>query len=169
MGTETARLRSERGGIETVLLAVDAADETRGERLAEETIHVAGPTEAEVVLVHVFTSEGFDEIREKLDIDAESEEARPDAVATRHATTRTISGELSAADVDHTIRGSVGDRAGEIVELAEEVGADRVMVGGRDRSPTGKAVFGSVAQEVLLTAPCPVTFVRDDAKSVTHD
>ncbi|WP_418282879.1 universal stress protein [Halorubrum sp. DTA98] len=150
--------------IETILLALDTEDEARAERLAEETIDVAGPTGAAVVLVHVFTDAEFDDVREKLDVDPRSEEATPDAVAKRHTTTRTISKALSAADVDHTIRGAVGDHADEIVAIAADVDADRVIVGGRNRSPTGKAVFGSVAQEVILTAPCPVTFVRNGSK-----
>lgn len=54
------------------------------------------------------------------------------------------------------------DETGEGVALAEEIDADLVVIGGRRRSPTGKAVFGSIAQEVLLNAPCPVTFVRGD-------
>ena len=164
MSMEASQKRTEQTGIETILLAVDTADEERAERLAEETIDVAGPTEAEVVLVHVFTDEEFDEIRSKLDVAAESEASTPDAVAERHTTTRTISKALSAADVTHTIRGAVGDHADEIVDTAEAVDADRVLVGGRNRSPTGKAVFGSIAQEVILTSPSPVTFVRDDTR-----
>ncbi|MDX1746824.1 MAG: universal stress protein, partial [Halobacteriales archaeon] len=59
-------------------------------------------------------------------------------------------------------RGAVGERGETVVEIATEVGADRIVIGGRSRSPTGKAVFGSTAQEILLSAPCPVTFVRGD-------
>lgn len=164
MSIEATQKRTERMGIETILLAVDTADEERTERLAEETVDVAGPTGAEVVLVHVFTDDEFEDVRTKLDVDAESEASTPDAVARRHTTTRTISKALSAADVPHTIRGAVGDHADEIVDTAEEIDADRVVVGGRNRSPTGKAVFGSVAQEVILTSPSPVTFVRDETK-----
>ncbi|PSP66736.1 universal stress protein, partial [Halobacteriales archaeon QH_6_68_27] len=48
------------------------------------------------------------------------------------------------------------------VGLAAETDADLVVVGGRKRSPAGKAVFGSTAQEVMLESPCPVTFVRNE-------
>ncbi|QKG92521.1 universal stress protein [Halorubrum sp. Atlit-8R] len=149
--------------IETVVLAVGSADEKRTERLANELIALAGPADAEVVLTHVFDEEEFDETRARLGFDADAENATPDAVAGRHRTTRELSNLLSAAGVRHSIRGAVGDLATEVVETAEGVEADRVVVGGRRRSPTGKAVFGSAAQEVMLSAPCPVTFVRETA------
>lgn len=148
--------------IETILLAVGSEDEKRTERLAAEATSVAKPTGATVVLAHVFDDDEFDDVRSSLGVDPESEGSTPDAVAKRHTTTRTISKALTEAGVDHAVRGAVGDHADEIVGLAEETGADRVVVGGRHRSPTGKAVFGSVAQEVILSAPCPVTFVREE-------
>ena len=149
--------------IETVVLAVGTEDEARAERLAKEIAAVAGPADAEVVLTHVFDDEEFDGIRRKLGVDGDSEGAAPDAVAERHASTRALSKALSEAGVRHSVRGAVGDLATEVVQTAEGVEADRVVVGGRRRSPTGKAVFGSVAQDVMLSAPCPVTFVRDGA------
>lgn len=148
--------------IETVLLAVGTEDETQTEQLAKETIAIAAPTNAEVVLTHVFTDEEFDGVRRQLDVDDSSEGSTPDAVAERHTTTRAISKALDDAGVTYSIRGAVGDHAEEVVEAAVAVDADRVIVGGRRRSPAGKAVFGSVAQEVMLSSPCPVTFVRDD-------
>ncbi|MFC7186417.1 universal stress protein [Halorubrum yunnanense] len=149
--------------IETVLLAVGTEGEERAERLARETIAIAEPAGAEVVLTHVFTDEEFDGVRSKLGVDPTSEGSTPDAVAKRHTTTRALARALDDAGVAHSIRGAVGDHADEVVEAASAVEADRVVVGGRGRSPTGKAVFGSVAQEVILSAPCPVTFVRETA------
>ncbi|WP_128905974.1 universal stress protein [Halorubrum amylolyticum] len=148
--------------IETVMLAVGTEDEERTERLAEEAVAVAEPAGAEVVLTHVFTDEEFDEVRSRLGVDESSEGSTPDAVAERHTTTRALSKALTEAGVSHTVRGAVGDHADEVVEAASAVDADRVVVGGRSRSPTGKAVFGSVAQEVILSSPCPVTFVRSE-------
>ncbi len=149
--------------IETVLLAVGTEDETQTEQIAREAIAVAEPTGAEVVLTHVFTDEEFDGIRSKLGVDPTSEGSTPDAVAERHTTTRALAKALDEAGVDYSIRGAVGDHADEVVGVASAVEADRVVVGGRRRSPAGKAVFGSVAQEVILSSPCPVTFVRDAA------
>jgi len=46
-----------------------------------------------------------------------------------------------------------------ILELADEFDVDHVVIGSQKRSPTGKAVFGSVAQTVVLDADVPVTVV----------
>ena len=150
--------------IETILLAIGASDSSRIDRLAEETIDVAGPTGATVVIGHVFTRDEYDDALDNLDFDITAEEVSPDDVARRHATVRELTRRFDDADVDYIVHGRVGHHGEELVELAGEVDADRLVVGGRKRSPTGKAVFGSVAQEVMLEAPCPVTFVRADTK-----
>ena len=49
--------------------------------------------------------------------------------------------------------------AESIVEMVNEIGADKVVVSGRSRSPAGKALFGSVTQSVALNSPVPVTIV----------
>ncbi|MFC6716577.1 universal stress protein [Natrialbaceae archaeon GCM10025810] len=148
--------------LKTVLLAVGPGDADRTEELAEAVIEVAAPADATVVLAHVFTSSEYDEVLERLEFDAERSEIVPDDVAARHSTVRELVAALEERDVEYEIRGAVGDHSDAIVDLAESVDADRVIVGGRRRSPTGKAVFGSTAQSVMLSAPCPVTFVRGE-------
>lgn len=150
--------------IETILLAVGAGDADRIDRLAEETIDVAGPTGATVVIGHVFTKEEYNEALDNLDFDITAEEVSGDDVARRHATVRELVSKFEDEDISYEIRGPVGDHGEKLVELAGEVDADRLVVGGRKRSPAGKAVFGSLAQEVMLESPCPVTFVRADTK-----
>ena len=149
--------------LDTVLLAVGPGDEARSGQLATAVLEVAQPADATVVLAHVFTSSEYDEIRERLEFDRAVDEIDPDAVAARHSTVHELQAAFDDAGVDYEIRGAVGDHGQSIVDLATSTDADRVVVGGRRRSPTGKAVFGSTAQEVLLSAPCPVTFVRSDA------
>ena len=58
----------------------------------------------------------------------------------------------------------VGDPAEEISSYAEEVDARFVVLGGRRRSPTGKALFGSVTQKVMLSASVPVLNVPVDER-----
>ncbi len=49
--------------------------------------------------------------------------------------------------------------ADAIVSIAEEISADRIVMAGRKKSPTGKAIFGSITQTVLLNSEIPVTVV----------
>ncbi|WP_226004130.1 universal stress protein [Natrinema salinisoli] len=148
--------------LKTVLLAVGPGDADRSEQLAEAVLEVAKPADATVVLAHVFTDDEYDEVLDRLEFDRTVDEIDPDAVAGRHSTIQDLQAILDEHDVDYEVRGAVGEHGSSIVDLATSTGADRVVVGGRRRSPTGKAVFGSTAQEVLLSAPCPVTFVRHD-------
>ena len=147
--------------LETILLAVGPGDADRTEALADAVVEAAGPTGANVVLAHVFTDEEFDGVLSNLDYDPTGE-IDPDEVASRHATIRQLTRAFDDAGVEYGVRGRIGPHGESIVDLAREVDADRVVVGGRKRSPAGKAVFGSTAQEVILNAPCPVTFVRPD-------
>jgi nucleotide-binding universal stress UspA family protein len=156
--------KQEQTGLNSVLLALGAEDADRVERLAEEAIDIAGPAGATVLITHVFAPDEYERRLDNLGFDRESADFVADDVAVRHSPIRDIAGRLDEAGVDHEIRGSVGDYGEEIVRIAEETETDMVMVGGRKRSPTGKAVFGSVAQDVMLSAPCPVTFVRSDTK-----
>lgn len=76
---------------------------------------------------------------------------------------RTVQESLSEFDDDRIEhRGRVGDPAEEIVAEADECDPRYLVIGGRRRSPVGKAVFGSVTQDVLLEATCPVVTLMTD-------
>lgn len=145
--------------LETVLLAVGGTSDDRYGRLAAVTEDIVGPADATVVLGHVFAEDDYAETVDRLEFDGDSA-VSPDVVAGRNVTVRTLRERFETSGIDVEHRGAVGDRATQVVGLAEEENADLVVVGGRRRSPTGKAVFGSTAQTILLDAPCPVTYVR---------
>jgi nucleotide-binding universal stress UspA family protein len=48
----------------------------------------------------------------------------------------------------------------DLTRLAEEQQVDEIIIGVRRRSKVGKLVFGSTAQYVILSAPCPVVTVK---------
>lgn len=50
--------------------------------------------------------------------------------------------------------------AAALMTAAEEHAADLIVLGIPRRSPVGKLVLGSTAQEVLLNAPCPVLGIK---------
>ncbi len=148
--------------IDTILVAVGRGDNeaARTEALAQAIDDIATPTEAEVILLHVFSEADFEDLTEQLDFDDPSD-ATPDDVARRHSATRRLSDLLEDKRVGFEVRGDVGGDAGTtIVTAGEDIGADLVIIGGRKRTPAGKAVFGSTAQQVMLNADCPVTYVR---------
>ncbi|WP_030526353.1 universal stress protein [Phycicoccus jejuensis] len=53
-----------------------------------------------------------------------------------------------------------GDAAEALVEAATTHHASVLVIGLRHRSAVGKLILGSVAQRVLLGAPCPVLAVK---------
>ena len=63
-------------------------------------------------------------------------------------------------EVEHRISGN--DGAEDVTTAAERLGASLVVIGLRRRSPTGKALFGSTAQRILLDVPCRVLAVKAD-------
>jgi nucleotide-binding universal stress UspA family protein len=73
-----------------------------------------------------------------------------------------IRGVLKEAKVDHEVRQLVRgfEPAEDLINVAEETEADLIVIGLRRRSPVGKLILGSNAQQVLLDAPCPVLAVK---------
>jgi nucleotide-binding universal stress UspA family protein len=68
---------------------------------------------------------------------------------------------LAALDLRSDVRQMIGaDVADELVRVARETAAEVIVIGLRHRTPVGKMIMGSVAQQVLLDAPCWVIAVK---------
>ena len=76
--------------------------------------------------------------------------------------TAALSERIEASGVTCTIRRerATHQPGDEILATAEEIDAELIIIGLRRRSPTGKLLFGSTAQHVLLGARCPVLAVK---------
>ncbi|MBO8182524.1 MAG: universal stress protein [Archaeoglobus sp.] len=52
------------------------------------------------------------------------------------------------------------DAADDILDFMKEIKPDMVVVGVKKRSPTGKLIFGSVPQKIILNSEVPVVSIR---------
>ena len=112
--------------------------------------------EVETVILNVY--EGFEVSGEGGRIDSEdvwNEENYPESVDD-------VADRLTEAGVATSRRREHGDPAETIIEVAEELDVDNITMSGRRRSPTGKMLFGSTTQSVLLAADRPVTVILDE-------
>jgi nucleotide-binding universal stress UspA family protein len=75
-----------------------------------------------------------------------------------------LEGELGERGIEASVEvvATPGDVAARLLDAAERLEAALVVIGMRRRSPVGKLVLGSVAQDVLLNADCPVVAVKAD-------
>ena len=69
---------------------------------------------------------------------------------------------LDDTGLPHEIRQqpSGHEPAEQVVDIADEVGAELIVIGMRRRSAVGKLLLGSTAQRILLDARCPVLAVK---------
>lgn len=70
--------------------------------------------------------------------------------------TKTIQSGLEDHGIKVSLHEDTGNPARQIVALAQELDTDAICVAGRKKSPTGKVIFGSIIQAVLLSSDRPV-------------
>jgi nucleotide-binding universal stress UspA family protein len=89
------------------------------------------------------------------EIEAEQAAAHQNATA---AVARTVTELSTPATIEQRIE--IGDPGSMLCLVAEEIGADIVVVGSRGRGPIRRALMGSVSTHVVNNAPCPVVVIR---------
>jgi nucleotide-binding universal stress UspA family protein len=133
-----------------ILVPVDA-DQERARGQAEFIDELPADTATiEVVVTHALTPDEIDAPEDTTDVDrVEAVGLVRDILQDRGYSVTLAEGRLPPAD--------------GILGLAAEHDVDQIVMGSRKRSPTGKVIFGSVAQQVLLESPVPVTVVGQPA------
>ncbi|MDQ0620721.1 universal stress protein [Arthrobacter globiformis] len=92
--------------------------------------------------------------------------SRGDAIVDkRYAQAEDISAlteRLDREGIEHLVLQPVrgNDAANEVLEAAEKYRAELIVIGLRRRTPVGKLIMGSAAQQILLEASCPVLAVK---------
>jgi nucleotide-binding universal stress UspA family protein len=136
-----------------------------GRRIVREAGAYAAGTDTELVLLTVVPESEFESTRR-----AVADIGSSDAVYTLEQAEESAAREAAdvAADVlaDHDVSvtpvGTIGREADAILDVAAQEEVDHVFLTGRRRSPAGKALFGDVAQTVLLRFGGPVTLLMGD-------
>lgn len=90
---------------------------------------------------------------------AYEDEPRDDRPVERPKSVRLALQELEDDGFSVEHREISGTPSEGIIRLAEDLEADGIVMAGRNRNPTAKAVFGSVTQSVILNSRRPVTVV----------
>lgn len=90
------------------------------------------------------------------------EEARERA-AWRTESIDWFEAQLRATGLEGRVESEViaGEPANRILETADAIGAELIVVGSRGSGTAGRLLLGSVSRAVLRRAPCPVLVVRD--------
>ena len=85
-----------------------------------------------------------------------------EAVSTNREELERLERELATMGVDYEVRDLARGHtpAVDLVSVATETGAHLIVIGLRRRSPVGKLLLGSDAQQILLQADCPVLAVK---------
>lgn len=121
----------------TVVVGIDDSEE-RAIAQANALADMPGSEEMRAILLHDFTRnpEG--------------------ASVSQVASVRRARERLEGAGIEIELEETSGEPAEAILRFAEEEDADMICVAGRKRTPTGKVLFGSVTQAVILDTERPV-------------
>lgn len=155
--------------MERILVVVDDTDAHRS--LLAEASEVAAATGADIVLFSWMSpseaEEGTDAI-ESVERMENTSYSDPDPVGiVRSFATEfgdAVFAEAGVEGVDRETAAVVAeerDLADEIVNAAFANDCDHIYVVGKKRSPTGKAIFGDLAQQVVLNFEGPVTVLAE--------
>lgn len=138
-----------------VIASVDRSD--RGRSIVQEAHRLAEAFGDPVEVAHVLTRSEFVDLERTNVEDTGQAIPREEIIEVARDIARD---RIATSGVDAIPVGLLGDPADEIVRYAESQDARYVVIGGRKRSPVGKALFGSVGQSILLESPSPVVSLR---------
>lgn len=147
----------------TILTAI--GEELHANEVLEVGYDLATAYDEQLVVLHVIPKEDFNEHKSAIEGTPASESftiSREEQSAAEIAD-QAVHESLDEYDGDRIeTQGRVGDPTEKILAEVEQSDPRYLVIGGKQRSPVGKAIFGSTAQSLLLNAACPVVLASKD-------
>lgn len=141
----------------TLLVPIDFSPGSR--RALEVAIDLARPVAAKIHLVHAYHVVTVPAVPA---VPTPGLEAQPIEIEARQRASDEIDAwfrDVVESGVEAETHLREGPAVETITEVANEIGADHIVVGRRGRSALAEALLGSVSRDVLHRARCPVTVV----------
>lgn len=133
------------------------------EWLVAEAGRLAGGVDAELIVLYARSESEYEEdrraVEEVMALEATTYDVGQASEGAEQVASEIADEALTGVDVEYETMGVIGDSADRILSVADDHGCDHVFIPGRRRSPTGKAIFGDTAQQVILNFEGPVTIV----------
>lgn len=119
----------------------------RGRKALQVGIEEAKLRNTDLVVVHSLHGAGKDDDEDVIASDRELSD---------------LDQELSKEGIIYSIHNYVrgNEPARDIVQAAEELNGELIVIGLRQRTSAGKFLLGSNAHDILMDAPCPVLTVK---------
>lgn len=142
----------------SVLMPVDEEPD-RLDRQLETLRELPGQDELSITVLYVHeeidspADEAGPTVIESINENLESLQDVPDTIKRAART-------LDDDGIPVTVETTTGDPIPSILDAAEAVEVDSILVAARERTPVGKAVFGSVTQGIILEGDYPVIVAK---------
>ena len=131
------------------MVVIAAVDDEGDTHIVEEGAALAEAFNDELHVIHVLSRE---------DVESDAGKGGTETALERAERRAAEIAEETGEEFDAV--GRIGRPAQELEDYATSEDARYVVIGGRKRTPIGKALFGSVTQSVLLTVDTPVVAIR---------
>ncbi len=137
------------------VLIVQTGNELDQPLLETAADHVRGTKKEVLVCVSIDS----DRVQNELQRQARPDRTLEEIKRTRRENAADLADEVFGSEIPYTVREVVGRIPGDVLDIATEEECDHIFVSGKQRSPAGKAIFGDVAQSIILEFDGPVTVI----------
>jgi nucleotide-binding universal stress UspA family protein len=142
----------------SIVVGTDGSDTAL--QAVREAVSLAAAVGASIELVSAYEPVAGRRLRERAPEAPRAEQWMINVREDVEATLRSASAEVEAAGVPVRTYAREGDAADAILDVAEERGADLIVVGNKGMTGAKRFLLGSVPNKVSHHAPCSVLIIR---------